>query len=408
MSTFFAVVAVIGADESVLYNLLLKSAFRLVEQSVSTQGDTRTTQTISFLCPLTISDAFGISNIINALGGYGKIISDGLISEAELIEAAGGYSALIGFFDTNDIINTVGMSKILEYVDINDVADSVGGFPALMAMYDPAELVEIARSVGLGKIRDFVFENNLQSLIDFKQLALDIIELLKGRIPETKEFIKTVGKTALSFLVNEVDGIYINGARVYEYGSFDLQKIIVKLLQAVPDIDDLISAAPGIPFASLYISADISGKTYSLGVEFSFSKDATQLQNKLVQIRDYYKLDVSDDLEIDFTAVIPSAVSSVYVTLLESERIPDTLKGKLIDLPALSFNDAREILAGLSDEELQKITDTVRENIDKIKDRALDAAGRGEGIGERVDQILDRFLTIEKVKGLRDKALASG
>ena len=219
-----------------------------------------------------ISDAFGISNIINALGGYGKIISDGLISEAELIEAAGGYSALIGFFDTNDIINTVGMSKILEYVDINDVADSVGGFPALMAMYDPAELVEIARSVGLGKIRDFVFENNLQSLIDFKQLALDIIELLKGRIPETKEFIKTVGKTALSFLVNEVDGIYINGARVYEYGSFDLQKIIVKLLQAVPDIDDLISAAPGIPFASLYISADISEKPIRSALNSAFRK----------------------------------------------------------------------------------------------------------------------------------------
>jgi hypothetical protein len=77
-----------------------------------------------------ITDAFGLPNIINALGGYGKIISDGLISEAELISAAGGYSALIKFFDADDIIGAVGISKILDYVGINDVADSVGGFPA--------------------------------------------------------------------------------------------------------------------------------------------------------------------------------------------------------------------------------------------------------------------------------------
>jgi hypothetical protein len=62
-----------------------------------------------------------------------------------------------------------------------------------------------------------------------------VIELVKTKVPELKEFFKTVGKTALSFLLNEVDGVYINGTKVYEYGSFDLKKIIVNVLQAVPD-----------------------------------------------------------------------------------------------------------------------------------------------------------------------------
>ncbi|MBQ7384212.1 MAG: hypothetical protein IJV72_05420, partial [Clostridia bacterium] len=239
---------------------------------------------------------YELDGIIEALGGYINIVKKQYIPLADIAAACGGYANLIGYFDHNDIFELVGVDSIVEYVNIKkDVVDKLGGYSALLSVYTPKELKEIVNAIGNDAIKAFVKDTGISEKIDREKIVKDFIELLKTKKTEIKELLKLLGKNALTFLLSDVDGIYLNGTQIFKAGSFDLDKIIKETLRALPTVDSFLNLSADDIFAEYLLTAEVGDDEYTVGVRFGFLGDPAQLQNTVKRLADNYRLDVYDD-----------------------------------------------------------------------------------------------------------------
>ncbi len=370
---------------------------------------------------------YELDGIVEALGGYISIVKNQYIPLGTIANACGGYINLIGYFDYNDLFELVGVDKLTEYIDIKkDIIDPLGGYSGMISMYESNELKAILDAIGKENIEAFIKDSGIAEKIDIKQIATDLIDLLKSKKTEIKELIKTLGKNALSFLLTDVKGIYLNGAQIFKAGSFDLDKIIKETLRAIPNVDSFLKLPPDAIFAEYIFTAEIGDDEYDFGVKLGLLGDPAKLQNTIKRLADNYRLDVYDDGSIDLMVVAPEVMSDLYARILESDRVPSRLKGKLIDLPTMNIEDARDFLAGITDEQLQTLIDAVKDKLDEIKDKAyekIDAVKKNEpalladdaeeeqtdyieSAKAAVDRIIEKFATVEKARTLLDKAVS--
>ena len=356
---------------------------------------------------------FNRDDIVNTLGGYSAFITKGYITFDEIITVAGTASNLLKFFDTNDIIEALGVSFILEYVSVDDIVDAAGGYSQLFALYSNDELIAIVKAIGTDKIQQLIQDNGIIETLDVKQIAKDAIELLKEKKPEIKELIKTLANNALSFLLTEVDGIYINDVKVFNAGAFDLNKIIVELLRSIPDIEDFLNLTDYERFAGITLTAVIGGNEYSLGVEVGFTSSPDKLQQLMKKYADMFRLDVSDLGKIEVDLTIPSVASDIYARLLNSDRLPDTLKEKLVLLPSTTVNDVKDVIAGITEDELEAMTEALADQLDKIREKAESADIPSNAITDKAEEIADpiverlvnAFTSVDNLARLQDTVI---
>lgn len=419
---------IVESDETVYAKLVEKITPAVVLDAVGTE----TCRTIISENAILIINTVGIDSIfahfdregfVNAVGGYSALVTKGYVPEQKAVDAVGGYAALIRRFDINDVINAIGMETLLGYVNFQDVANAAGGYSGLISLYSVDELKEIFRAIGTDKIRAFLKDSGIADSVDVRKIASDFIELLRSKSTQIKALVKEVLNQCLAILLTEVDGIYINDGRIFENGSFSLNQIIVETLRAIPDIDSLLNLGTDDIFASYTVSVDFGGDVYTLGVEFGFLGDPTNLQNKLAEYADYFRLDVSDDLDIDLQLIVPGVASTIYTKVIESDRIPSELKEKLILLPSMTVEEARAFIENITDEQIEKIVGLISEKADEIKNTAISKVDseipatmsvRSSSISTSsaidkaeaaIDKVLGYFLTVEKFNTLRNYLL---
>ena len=248
-----------------------------------------------------ILDHYELDGIIKALGGYIDIVKKQYIPLSDIATACGGYTTLIGYFDSDDLFELVGLDAVIEYINIAEMIDSLGGYASVISMYSPDELKEIIKAIGNDAIKNFIKDTGIAEKIDRKQIANDFIELVKSKKTEIKELLKTLGKNALTFLLSDVDGIYLNGTQIFKAGSFDLDKIIKETLRALPTVDSFLNLSADDIFAEYLLTVEIEDDEYNFGVRFGFLGDPAKLQNTVKRLADNYKLDIYDDGSIDLT-----------------------------------------------------------------------------------------------------------
>ncbi|MBO5845811.1 MAG: hypothetical protein J6Q77_04110, partial [Clostridia bacterium] len=365
--------------------------------------------------------------IVSALGGYSALVNKNFVTVDEIATLCGGYAKLLSFFDKQEIIDIVGVSRLSAYIDVTTIVAAAGGYKNLFALYTNDELIAIAKAVGVDKIKAFTKEaaKDVLTSLDYKAIALDVLDYAKSKVPDVKAFVKQVANNTLTILFTEVEGIYLNGETIYEAGSFDVNKIIIQIIRAIPDVNSFLELDENDVFAKFIISADIAGEHFEYGVEFGFLGDPSNLQSLMKRFADNFQIDVSDDGVIDLQVATPAVLTSVYRRLLHSDRVPATIKNKLITLPTFSIEDGRDILAGISREEIAIVVDALKDELYDIKAEAYalidekfgaydprarisptDIQQKIASAKAKADQLIDAFASVDTVVALQNKTIA--
>ena len=375
-----------------------------------------------------VFEYYSQDGIVNALGGYSALVNNKFILvDEEIVPLCGGYANLLSFFDKEEIIDIVGVSKLATYVDMATIVDAAGGYSNLLKLYTNAELKAIITAIGSDKIKSLVTEcaKDVLKSLDYRAIANDILDYAKSKVPDVKEFVGTVVNQTLTIFLTEVEGIYLNGETIYEAGAFDINKIIIQTLRAIPDINSFLELGENDVFAKYVLEADIAGEHYSYGIEFGFLGDPSNLQQLMQRFADNFQIDVSDNGDIDLQIAVPSVATSVYRRLLNSNRIPATLKEKLIMLPTFSIEDGRDVIAGISREEITLVVDVLKDELDNIKAEAYaeidqrfgaynprarmsptDVQRKIANAKAKADRLIDAFASVDTVVALQNKTLA--
>ncbi|MBQ2998884.1 MAG: uL15 family ribosomal protein [Clostridia bacterium] len=357
---------------------------------------------------------FNRDEIVSTLGGYYAILQKGYVSEEDVVAAVGGYPALMEYLPFDGIIEAIGYDRLLDFVDFNDIVASAGGYATVFSWYSPTELQAILNAIGTDSLQDFLTSNGILQQLNFQQIAKDLLALLRSKGPQYKAFLQELTDRFLILLNTEVASISINDTQIYSPGRFDFEAIVTSILKEIPDVNDFLAMNEGDALAQWILRATIRGEEYQLGISIEFIGDFSELQELAATHADDFVWSVSDDLDVIAKLTIPSVGSELYEKILLSSRIPTELKKKILSAPEMSLSELTGFLEDLSDEELQSIIDTVSEKIDVIREKVY--AKLDETLGEKaenlavakakVEQILNAFTDIEKIKTLRNKAVS--
>ncbi|MBQ8819013.1 MAG: uL15 family ribosomal protein [Clostridia bacterium] len=403
-NTFNAVMAVIDPSAIIaeLDNTTLKT---IVTNSGVFSDDTCVSIFMTTFDPLTDS-----ALIDAAFGGYDAIINDYVDIKVLLVDVI-GVNNVTRFFSVDSIVTAVGVNNLINYVDIKDVIAEAGGPAELAKMYSNDELKAIFEAIGTDNIKAFIQESGILEAIDVKAILSDVIDYAKTKAPEVKAAVKEVLQTAYRLLMTKVDGIYLNGTKIFNGAQFDVTAILVAIVDLIPDVEDLLNiGVDGTVFETL-ITLDVQGKTYEYGFNASFNGDPAELLELISDFSDNFKLDVDENLNIDVYVALPEVVSSIYETALTHEKVPQTVKDALVLLPSKTVGELKDTLEGiLTNDELY---DAIYEKLDDIKAKAYDKINERFGDKDvvakaqaKVDELLDKFATKENYDKVVDKALA--
>ena len=410
----------VNTHDDVYENLLLKLAGTDIATAL---GDTLCTEILQNNASAIIRavgmpklfEYFNRDEIVSALGGYYAILQKGYVDEEDVITAIGGYPALMEYLPLDGVIEAVGYDRLLSFVDFNDVVASAGGYSTVFSWYTPAELQEILNAIGTDQITSFLTDSGILEQLDFRKLASDVLALLRSKGPAYKAFLQEAVDRFLLFLNTEVASISINDTEIYTPGHFDFEAIVLSILKEIPDVNTFLSMQEGDALAKWILRATIRGEEYKLGISIEFMGDFSELQELAAQHADDFVWEVSDDFHIVSKVAIPSVGAEIYKKVLLSSRVPAEFKEKLLIAPSeMSLSELAGFMTDLSEEDLQSIVDTVSEKIDVIRAKTyakLDAT-LGDNAEQlavakaKVDQILNAFTNLDKLKTLRDKAVS--
>ena len=332
--------------------------------------------------------------------GYFYFVDKKHVTVEEIAAAIGngnateGYKKLLRLIGTETILEKIGAAPFLPYVSFTDIVTAAGGYDKALRWYTYEEIEAIFREIGVDKLRAFLTDTGILTDLDVKGLTDEILELLRDKKDQLKALAKECVNRLSQIFLLDVDSITVNGTRIAHYGTIDLQALVTELLQAIPDIDDFLAMSEGDTFAALdfeVIGVDGSFRT-GLRVSVEFIGDFTELQEFAEAYADYFRFDVSDDMDIAVETVLPSVAADLYEKALTSDRVPDSLKKKLLELPSMTVTDAAEMLRALTDEELQTAVDTFGEKAESIRDKAYDA------IDDKFGSIFDKFGAAKKAE----------
>ncbi|MBQ8331057.1 MAG: uL15 family ribosomal protein [Clostridia bacterium] len=375
-------------------------------------------------------NGFNTVDLIHEIGGergFYYLIDANHVTIEEVAKAIGegdesaGYQKLLRLIGTGRILEEIGVEPFLPYVNFTDIITAAGGYNQALTWYSYEEMASIARAIGADRLRAFLTDTGIVTNLDLKGIATDVAELLRGKTPQLKALAKEcVNRLSQIFLV-DVESITVNGTRVVRYGTVDLQALVTEVLQAIPDIDTFLAMSEGDVFAALCFEVIGIDDTFRTGLTVSveFMGDFTQLQEFAEAYADYFRFDVSDDLDVAVQSTLPSVVADLYEKVLTADKVPDTLKKKLLSFPTMTVGDAAELLRGLSEEELRLLVDTFEEKLESIRDKAYDAidgklgavtdkvgaaAKAEEAAKAAVEKVLGMVTDTEKLRGGLNKA----
>ena len=371
-------------------------------------------------------------------GGYGELIGlygkdeDALkniirsvdFNDPDVANAISEAINAVNQYDSTLLLTTAVKNKFFENIGeidiskfpISDIVEALGGYNELLTLYTPQDLINIARAVGTERIVTFIKDSGILQKIAIKAKLAEVIDHFKDRKDEIKTLVRATAKKAILMLNTDVDMMWINNKTVFN-GQFDLNAILVALLQNLPDINDFLSIGENGTIASYKFEIAFaqdkypSLPRYTYGIEIGFIGSPEKLQNLIAPYAEHFVFSVSDSLDVDMSVTVPSVVSAVYEKLLVSDKT-DAIKEKLLAIPTTSISDVGNIMASFTDEQLQGVVDTVSEKVDEIRAKAYekvdesaipdDAAQKAK---DGIDKIIDSLLTLERAKQLRDKAV---
>ena len=360
------------------------------------------------------------AGLIEKMGGYIGLVEK-YADLPELIDYIGVSNLLdaleqIGY----DLFDEIGTDKILEYVSVKQIINAAGGIETFVGMYDTAVLTDVFKAIGVDGLREFVTKNGLLEIIDIKALATDVLNYAKENTSDIKVALKELAVTAYRVLMTRVDNVKINDTKVFYGAQFDLNNIVVSILSAIPEkvtdiIDNGLSLSASLTLKDTDENGDkVIGNTYEYQISVSFVGEKDDLRSLFESFDDNlsfkFTSEESGAISIDVDVVLPSAVASVYETLLTTEKLPEAVRQDILRLSGSTLGEAVELFESIAKNE--ELFDAVNEKLDEIKTKAyekIDARlSDNEAVQKakaKVDELLAKLSDKEQYDALVDKAL---
>lgn len=354
--------------------------------------------------------------IMTALGGYRGILST-YCDIAYVLRNVVTYNRICDVLKPIDILNAIGVDRLLGYTSVSAIIESAGGAGSLLSLYTNDELAEIFTAVGTDNIRTFIETSGVLDAIDVKQTASDIIEAIREN-GDVKQFVKKIIYTTSQIFTNDIESITLGNASnpFYYIGKISLNSLLEGLISSLPITDGRFDIASvmdnGLSASvSLVLGDRFANKSYTYTAELEFTGDTTGLKSILEKLDNYVELDISqgfdgdgvlNNIGMNLGVTVPEIFSVLYAEILnnsiEGKDISRELRQKLLLIPTKTPADAAELIDSVTDEQRREIYDFLIEKLDSVKNKAS-SVSRTQ-LDEKIDALTD-YATFSK---LFDKA----
>ncbi len=315
---------------------------------------------------------------------------DGIITNAMIF---GGTDEKTGITYPG-VISSDDIQKILDEEIINKelIFDSITDMAALVEeiFVDKLPFEKILEVFQINELVDEILKQNRQGLIDALDIPylirLDAVqkELRSLTVAEVKSIIdfdavqnELIPKTMGLFLYN-FEAIAINNHFVFvnpNPGKFDLAESELAMLDAFPTFDKIANVGDDGIIASYVIASSINGEAYYLGFKVRLTGDTTKIKEYATKVTDRFSFIVGDDGSINTKVKLPAKVAELYISAIDSSRVPAAIRNKLKDVANIEFNKsdisdiAEAIINKLTIAELKDVLSAV--DVKNIDDKLL-------------------------------------
>ena len=336
---------------------------------------------------------FTFDKIATAIGGVEAPEAD------DATKKSVGLATLASKLDSGLVVEKLG-DLLMQYVTFEQIVEYAGGYQTVLGWYTTEELTAIVNKIGTDKLFNLIKDNGILQSPATKAAAKNIIQKILSDKAKLKSFVKGLKTPLTQILLEEISTMKLNGTTFFKNGLIDLEVAVREILNSIPDVATFCDMKEGDVFVGMVLQTKFRNDgDVSIGIEISFEGDFSKLQKLAERQKDLFALEIGeDDLDVHVSSVLPAKVAELYGKVLESDRLPAELKGKLLPLFDKTLPEAVAILGKLSDEELAKIADAVNGKLDAVLAKANALTERLPGqVADRVDAILSKLRTAEGI-----------
>ena len=282
---------------------------------------------------------FGLSVLEDVLGAQEML---DLLSMDAVVEKVDGsaelqadFADLLGDEAWDLILANEEVQAVLGTTDsrvLADLIEAAGGFEAVVALFDSEEFVDVLSTVSVGELYLFLQSEELVDTVNVQTALSDAMAQISAKEGGKKQLITNIFNRFTTMLNQEnVAAMYLNESQIYFNGRIDLQVCATALLSAIPDVEDLSRATFDKPFASLVLSGELRGEPVSFGITVGMMGDAensddaealAKLCEKAGDLVDLFAIDVEEVDGVTGVTVssdLSETFANLYKTALTSK-----------------------------------------------------------------------------------------
>ncbi len=323
--------------------------------------------------------------ILSHIVDHQLLYTDGIITDAMIFGGIENGKTYPGILDSNDI------QKILkdEIISKDLIFDSIIDMNALLdqIIIENLPIDKILEALDVNELVDEILKQNRQGLIDALDIPylirLDAVqnELRSLTITELRSIIdidtvKNVLIPKVLLLPNRFESIFINNTPIFiNPGKINVANIEYAMLESIPSFDKIANVGADGIISSLVFKSSVEGEGYFFGFEVKLTGDTTDIKEYAQNVTEKFSFVVDTNGDINTKVTLPAKIADLYISAIDSNKLPAALKNKLKNIANVEFNKSdigdlgEAIIKNLSISEIKDLLAAV--NIGSLDDTLL-------------------------------------
>ena len=302
------------------------------------------------------------------------------IGAPKVIEWLGGYGAAKQYINIPALVSALDLKAVLASIPAEKLDDLVN-FPAIMDVVD------------LGQVLNVVPMDAILAQLDNEEL-MEIVQLI-----DLKQYIMPVLTTVFDKVMWNVDKVEMNGFvvaaeakdKVLALQSANLVKALASL---IPSLEEFAQIEDGkLVTLDLSVVYTVDGtpvqKTKNVTFEFVLEGDISRLQDAAAKLDTLLKtyineFDISEGV-VTLDVTVPAKVTQLYAKVVDTDKLSDDLKVKLLGLVNTTGDDVVAFTEELTLGEIVELMEAVNPN--KLYNALLNVSY----VDAALDKVSDKF-----------------
>ena len=312
-------------------------------------------------------------------------LTDSGLYKAHHAVDAFGIAMEIGF---DNIIRTEGLQTILDCLNLEEVIAAMEAADENLSNY-----VYLTRAISIitaNKLVSIVMSSdaelgtliNLDKLFEIVEFEMIVTQLMEsGKVADLlkmdtiKALLSDVATLALSKIPFIFDEITVNGKVVAAEDpdsisgrlAIDFRALVKELAKAIPTLDELATLEDNklisLDLGLTYKNAENEAIKKDFTIEIVLDSGAEYVREAAGQLsallRKYIDFSITNNNTVVLDIKVPAKVTSLYAKVLATDKLPESIRQKILALPSKTGNDAVAYLEDLTLAEIVEVLDKV-------------------------------------------------